>query len=116
MRIIVLGATGMLGYEVFRICLQRKIDVHGIVRNKHKIIERLGTEAGEYLHVIEDIKNIDAVEKIIADVKPACIINCIGIVKQSSLSEDYYESVAINSFFPHQLAKLCGIYHCQLFI
>lgn len=114
MRILVLGATGMLGYEVFRICLKRKIDAYAVVRNKNKVTERLGSNVAKLIHTIDDVKDINAIEKIVNEVKPDYLINCIGIVKQSALSEDYYESVAINSFLPHQLNKLCEKYSCLL--
>lgn len=114
MRILILGATGMLGYEVFRICLKRDIEVYGVVRDKNKLAVRLGSGVEKLLYEIDDIKNISAIEKIIEKVRPDYIINCIGIVKQSGLSEDYYESIAINSFLPHQLNKLCEQYSCRL--
>ena len=114
MRILVLGATGMLGYEVFRTCLKREVDVHAVVRNKDKVIDRLGTDVASLVHVIDDVKNITAIEKIVASVKPDYIVNCVGIVKQSGLSENYYESVAINSFLPHQLNRLCEAHDCRL--
>ncbi len=114
MRIIVLGATGMLGYEVLRICLKRKMDVHAIVRNKKNLIDRFGEMVEERLYEIDDIKNIKVVEETISKVQPDYIINCIGIVKQSHLAENYYESIAINSFLPHQLQKLCEKYNCRL--
>src|SRR5437016_5143742 len=97
MRIIVLGATGMLGYEVFRICGKRGLDIHGIVRDKRALIERSGSPIEERLHIIDDAKNLAAIEQIVSNIRPDFIINCIGIVKQSPLAEDHHESIAINS-------------------
>ena len=114
MRIIVLGATGMLGHEIFKICLRRNIDVHGVVRNKTTLIERTKREIEERLHVVNDIRDIDSVEKIIAKIQPDHIINCIGIVKQSALAEDHAVSIAVNSLLPHQLEKLAERYYCRL--
>jgi dTDP-4-dehydrorhamnose reductase len=114
MRIIVLGATGMLGHELFKICLQRTVDVHGVVRNKTVLTEKIKQPVEERLHVVDDIRNIDAVEKIVAAIQPDHIINCIGIVKQSALAEDHAVSIAINSLLPHQLEKICERYHCGL--
>ena len=110
MRILILGATGMLGYQIFKSCLDRNITVNAVVRNKNILVERLGDECENKTHVIDDVKNVDAIEKIIQSFKPEYLINCVGIIKQSSLADDPYESVAINSFLPHQLGKL-GQYH-----
>jgi dTDP-4-dehydrorhamnose reductase len=105
MKIIVLGATGMLGYEFFRMCVKRDMDVHAIVRNKEKLVDKFAKYVNR-IHTIDDVKNIGALEKIITDVQPDYVINCVGIVKQSHLAEDYYESVSVNALLPHQLEKL----------
>lgn len=105
MRIIVLGATGMLGYELFRICVKRNMDVHAVVRSKEKLVERFRKHM-DNIHTIDDVKNIEALEKIVGSVRPDYVINCIGIVKQSHLAEDYYESVSVNALLPHQLERL----------
>jgi dTDP-4-dehydrorhamnose reductase len=42
------------------------------------------------------------------------VINCIGIVKQSNLAQNFHESIAINSLLPHQLEDLGRIYHFRL--
>ena len=114
MKVVILGATGMLGFEVFTTCIKRNINVHAVIRNKSLLAEKAGLKYTDRIHEIDDIKNIDAIERIISDVKPSHIINCIGIVKQSSLADDYYESIAVNSFLPHQLQKICGKYGSQL--
>lgn len=114
MKIIVLGATGMLGYEVFKICLQRGLDVHGIVRNKELLVSKLGQNAELSLHLIDDIRDFQHLSNLVGEISPSHIINCIGIVKQSILSENYYESVSINSLLPHQLANICEKIGCRL--
>ena len=35
------------------------------------------------------------------------VVNCIGIVKQSSAAADPVSSIMVNSLFPHQVAALC---------
>ena len=106
MKIIVLGATGMLGYEVFRTCLKRNINAHAIVRNKLLLSERLGSAIEDRINTIADVKDINAIESVISNVRPDYLINCVGIVKQSHLAEDYYESIAVNTFLPHQIAEI----------
>lgn len=104
----------MLGYQIFRSCLDRDITVNAIVRNKKILVERLGNECENKIHVIDDVKNVDAIEKIIQSFKPEYLVNCVGIIKQSNLADDPYESIAINSFLPHQLERLGESYNFRL--
>ena len=106
MKILVLGATGMLGYEVSRICLKRGLHVDVIVRNKELLVSKLGNQVNLGVHILDDIKNFEGLTSLIQKIKPTYIVNCIGVVKQSVLADDGYESVSINSLLPHQLVKI----------
>lgn len=104
----------MLGYQVLRLGLKRNLDIQGIVRDKSILQKRLGSKVENRLHVIDDAKNFLGMKQLIEKIRPDYLINCIGIVKQSHLAEDPYESIAINSFFPHQMEKYCSEYDCKL--
>ena len=41
-------------------------------------------------------------------------MNCIGIVKQSKLMNDYIQMIYINSVLPHKLAKICKKFQSKL--
>ena len=114
MRILVLGATGMLGYQIFNNCLNRDISVNAIVRTKKDLVQRLGNGIEDKLHIIDDVKNTSAIESIVREFKPDYLVNCIGIIKQSDLAYDHYESIAINSLLPHQLLRLGTLYNFRL--
>ena len=43
---------------------------------------------------------------LLKELKPDYIINCIGVVKQSSFAKNHLESIAINSLLPHQLEEI----------
>lgn len=53
-------------------------------------------------------ENFESVENALTTVAPDVVVNCIGIVKQDEAAKDRYQSIAINSLFPHQLARACG--------
>jgi dTDP-4-dehydrorhamnose reductase len=106
MRILILGATGMLGYQIFKTCIDRNITALAVVRNKQLLLDNLAPEFSDRIGVIDDVKNIAAIAEIIASFKPDYLVNCVGIIKQSPLAENHYESIAVNSFLPHQLARL----------
>ena len=49
----------------------------------------------------------DSVSRAIDTVRPAVVVNCIGIVKQAEAARDPLVSIEVNSLFPHRLARLC---------
>ncbi|WFN34985.1 SDR family oxidoreductase [Methanogenium sp. S4BF] len=106
MKILILGATGMLGHKLMQI-FSKKYDVQGTVRKSgsaylnHSILGQmslLGDIRADDLQKIRD--SIDVF-------KPNVVINCIGVVKQLQAAQDPISSININSLFPHQLAKIC---------
>lgn len=114
MRILVLGASGMVGYQVFKACVARGMKVCGVVRNRQSIGRIEKVNSGYPIREIDDARNIPAIEKIIREEKPDWVINGIGIVVQLPLAKDYYASVSINALLPHQLEKLGGRYGFRL--
>lgn len=105
MKILVLGATGMLGHKVIQI-LSREHTVYGTVRKKLPI---KGHPVFGKMNLIE---NIDALHfntliSEIHKIEPDVIVNSIGIVKQLPEAHDPIKSISINSLFPHQLASVC---------
>jgi len=106
MRVLLLGATGMLGHKLLQI-LSGQFSVVGTIRGdvakylNHPILKPDLLKG----HVNAD--NISTVEKAIIECKPDVVINCIGIVKQLPAAHDPLSSIAINALFPHQLAQIC---------
>lgn len=105
-KILVLGGTGMLGHQLFKWGLQNGFDMETIVRNKKLLMENTSPSFENRIHVIDDVKNINGLAKVIEGIKPDFLINCIGIVKQSPLTYNYTETIAINALLPHQLEGL----------
>ena len=112
MKVLIIGVTGMLGYSLFK-NMSSKVDVYGTVRNIK------GKE--HYFNDLEDrlIQNVEAsdlatLEAAIKSVNPDVVINCIGLIKQHSVSKEHISAIEINSLLPHQIAKLCTDYNCKL--
>jgi dTDP-4-dehydrorhamnose reductase len=97
MKILILGGTGMLGSEIVKQCINRKIDWHTTIREKNKLYNIFGDSIISNYSLINDAKEFSEFELVIKQYKPDVIINCIGIVKQSELSKNYIESIFINS-------------------
>ncbi len=115
MRVLVLGAAGMLGHKVCQVLGRTKHEVAGTLRddvNAHPAYRDLYREMTllEKVDVLDD----ESLERAIRSVEPEFVVNCIGIVKQLPEAEDPFLSVAINSFLPHRLARLCQQRNCRL--
>jgi dTDP-4-dehydrorhamnose reductase len=116
MKVLIVGATGMLGYSLFRTLGESSstnFEVYGTVRS----IE--GKERyfnGCLDRVIQgiDISDLSGLDKVMAELKPEILINCIGLIKQKSISKEYLDAIAINSLLPHQLASICDNYSAKL--
>lgn len=97
MKIIVMGASGMLGHLLYSE-LRKKHHVWGTVRNNKW--------HGDLLEGV-DVYNLQKIEQLINEKKPDYVINCIGIIKQLKASEDKIISLEVNSLWPHKLAAIC---------
>jgi len=104
MKIIVLGATGMLGHKIIQ-TLNHEHEVIGTTRNDEKEY-RCHPILGNF-NLIGNIRSEETqkIKKIITTIKPDVIINCIGIVKQLPNANDPFHSIMVNSLFPHQLEQ-----------
>lgn len=94
MRILILGAGGMLGHELLSSLLSRH-DVIGALRRPRE---------GEGV----DAQRFETVERALSKTKPEAVVNAIGIVKQNIETGQEEYVYKINAEFPHKLAAFCG--------
>jgi len=106
MKILVLGATGMLGHKLMQV-LSREHTVTGTVRKNASVLK--GHPVFLKMDIFGNISadNLATIHAAIDKANPDIIINCIGIVKQLPAAQDPLQSIAINALFPHQLAQIC---------
>jgi dTDP-4-dehydrorhamnose reductase len=105
-RVLVLGASGMLGHKVVEVFAER-FETSATVRDDATPMRKL---APANASIIEGItaEPFAPVEQTIADVRPDAVVNCIGIVKQLDAAKDPIPSITVNSLFPHRLADVCA--------
>jgi dTDP-4-dehydrorhamnose reductase len=109
-KILVLGATGMLGHVMFKHFFNNpEYQVFGTVRSKDKLNGIFTKQEQSNLISKIDAANFDSFINAFAEIKPGIVINCIGIIKQSDDAKNYYNSININSFLPHRIARLCAL-------
>ncbi len=97
-KILMLGATGMAGHVVYHYLTgTNKYDITNVVYRT-----KLNEES-----LILDITDKTATEKLIREIQPDIILNCIGVlIKGSQLYPD--NAIYVNAYFPHLLERLAA--------
>ena len=114
MRVLVLGASGMLGSAVMRVLSEKKDwEIFGTVRSG-SVTRHFSPQIAEGLLPGCDVENHDALVSVFNKVKPAVVINCIGLVKQLADADNPLLALPINSLLPHRLAGLCELSGARL--
>jgi len=114
MRVLVLGASGMLGNAMLRVLDEyESLEVYGTARScdvgrffPAKISARLMTGV--------DVENQDTLMKAFCQVRPQVVINCVGLIKQLAEAGDPLRSIPVNALLPHRLARLCAVSSARL--
>jgi dTDP-4-dehydrorhamnose reductase len=108
MRILVIGAAGMLGHTLIRQLEKRGGDVRGTVRGATADYQAVPALAAARLIGGVDVVRLPTVTAALAETDPAVVVNCAGIVKQREEAHDPVRSIEVNALFPHRLARLCA--------
>ncbi len=114
MKVLVLGASGMLGSAVMRVLSENDTwGVFGTVRSASASRFFPPTIAK---HLISgcDVENHDVLVDVFNKVRPTVVINCIGLIKQLVDADNPLQALPINSLLPHRLAGLCELSGARL--
>lgn len=113
MKILVIGATGMLGHAMLKeLSNDKGLDVFGTIRGETILLPGF-TDDGKIIYGI-DVLQHDSLVEVFDKVKPSIVINCAGLIKQNVHSKDSLKIIPINSILPHKLAQLCNIFSSRL--
>lgn len=114
MRILILGASGMLGNAMMRV-LSEKTDwqVHGTVRSEgaRRLFQ---PEIAAHLISGVDVEQQDSLLQAFIQARPDVVINCVGLIKQLADADDPLQAIPINALLPHRLARLCELAGARL--
>lgn len=114
MKVIVLGASGMLGHAMVSVLAQNPaLQVMGTVRSLSSV-ERLAAPLRRQCQILLDVENQDQLVTLFATHRPSIVINCVGLVKQLITSEDPLSALPLNAVLPHRLAQLCSLTAARL--
>ena len=110
MKVMVLGATGMLGHMMVRVLAESPLlQVTAVLRSAGGVQPR-----GVAVQTCSDASDADALVTLISLARPDVVVNCVGVVKQRSDADDPLAAIPINSVLPHRLARLCTLAGARL--
>ena len=114
MKVLVFGASGMIGSAMFRV-ISAKIgwQVWGTLRSEEAKRFFSGDQQDKLVAGV-DVEKHDALVRIFARVKPDVVVNCIGLTKHHKEAEDPQMALPLNALLPHRMADLCAVAGARL--
>jgi dTDP-4-dehydrorhamnose reductase len=104
-RILVFGATGMLGSTCFRVfSADQTIETFATIRDPGGA-NHFAPELREAIIPNISLEGEAGLLEAFSIARPDIVINCVGIIKQLPKANDHLESLAVNACLPHRLAK-----------
>lgn len=104
-RILILGASGMLGHTLFQdLGKDKSLQVYGTARQK-LAKAWFAPALAKNLLIGVDANQPITIANAIKKVQPDIVINCIGLIKQLGQSNEVMQAIPINTLLPHQLAQ-----------
>jgi dTDP-4-dehydrorhamnose reductase len=114
MKVLVLGATGMLGNAALRLFAQSPgFEAVGTARSAG-LVARLPEAVRGQVRLGVDVENMDQVAAVLAAERPDVVVNAIGLIKQLADAKDPLAALPVNALLPHRLARLCALAGARL--
>jgi dTDP-4-dehydrorhamnose reductase len=114
MKVLVFGASGMIGSAVFRVLSANTgWQVWGTLRSADAR-RFFTTDQQDKLVVGVDVEKHDALVRMFASVRPDVVVNCIGLTKHHKEAEDPQLALPLNALLPHRMADLCAVAGARL--
>lgn len=111
MKILILGANGLLGGACYRLMTQvPNLEVYGSVRSK---LDKSDKSSQRLIGSI-DVLDAERLDQLFAENKPQVIINCTSLSKSMMNDADPLRFIELYSMLPHCLARLCSRYSARL--
>tara|TARA_B100000963_G_C22599295_1_gene659446 strand:- start:688 stop:1542 length:855 start_codon:yes stop_codon:yes gene_type:complete len=103
MRVLVLGASGLIGNAIFKILsISKDISVSGTFLNSDKKKFKFNDQM-----ILINLMDHKKTKTLINKLYPDIVINCCGITKHHKLFSDSEKTIYLNSILPHKLRKIC---------
>lgn len=109
-KVVVLGAAGMLGHKVFQILRARHPGVIGTTRaaESRSGLAKVELLQGEDVVPNVDVTDFEALRRRLHGWRPEFVVNCVGVIKQRDEARSPIPSITVNALLPHRLADAAG--------
>jgi dTDP-4-dehydrorhamnose reductase len=111
-KVLLLGADGMLGSQLWAYLHRSGIDVTGTVRKTDQTL--FDPLFAKTCHFGITATDFDAILRLIEKINPDCIVNCIGVIKHREKLHNTLEMLEVNSVLPHKIAQICAANNIRL--
>jgi dTDP-4-dehydrorhamnose reductase len=113
-RVLVLGASGMLGNAVFRFLSSSPGHaVTGSIRSSNAMALLPRELHGRIVSGVE-MYDLEGLMRLFDRTLPDVVVNCVGLVKQLPGAEDALTAIPLNALLPHRLLALCKVARARL--
>jgi len=113
-KLLVVGASGMIGSTVLRLLSERNdYETFGTVRDA-SVGQFFPASIQQHLITDIDVEKIESLVHVLEKLRPDVVINCAGLTKHKSGADDPLAALPINSLMPHRLAGLCKLVDARL--
>lgn len=105
-RVLIFGGAGMLGHKAYQV-LGGRHEVFATVQAFDGRLRATGIFDERRVVGGVDAWDLASVRKALRTVRPAWVLNCVGIIKQREAANDPTQAIYVNALFPHLLADAC---------
>lgn len=103
-RVLIIGATGMLGHMVYKYFEQ--LECYDLYNSVYR-------NPLNKMSIVCNVKNQKALSDLFEKTKPEFVINCVGALIQESKNNPT-SAIYLNALFPHILKDLCNQNNAKL--
>jgi dTDP-4-dehydrorhamnose reductase len=107
-RVVVLGGTGMLGHKLFQVLSKRFPGTICTTRSnvRQPPFDQVDLLQGDDVIPGVDVTDFESLHRLLADLRPDYVVNCVGIIKQRDEALVAIPSITVNSLLPHKIAAM----------
>jgi len=114
MKILVLGASGMIGSAIYRtLSAVRGWTVFGASRSG-RAVEMFPPEITGKLIFGHNLGNPDEMAELLGAVKAEVLVNCVGLTKHIPAGNEPVSALTMNALLPHRLQNLAQMMGARL--
>jgi dTDP-4-dehydrorhamnose reductase len=108
-KVLILGGAGMLGHKMYQTLAKQPFNTYATVRQpvEESPAAAIGSSSDGHFIGGVDVSDFGVVDRLLDEVRPNVLVNCVGVIKQREAAHDSIESITINSLLPHLLAEKC---------